>query len=215
MPKDTFFNLSQDKQEKIMRSAISEFLSKGFERGNVGEIAKQAGVAKGSMWQYFEDKRELFLYAFDWSMDLLMGKYNSAKAAHTEKLTIYDYLYHLSRETWLQLREEQEIVIFLQDVFLGKFSSVAEETTARIMKASEEFLLELIREGKRDGIIRKDIDDHIICLFMLGASMKIKQYFIDKVISAGESVTDEGFFEAHTQEIKSVNDLLINGMGEK
>jgi AcrR family transcriptional regulator len=64
MPKETFFNLNEEKQEKVMRSAISEFLKHGFEKGNIGDIAKNAGVAKGSIYQYFENKRELFLYKY-------------------------------------------------------------------------------------------------------------------------------------------------------
>lgn len=42
-----------------MRAAIGEFLKHGFEKANVGDIAKNAGVAKGSMCQYFENKKEL------------------------------------------------------------------------------------------------------------------------------------------------------------
>ena len=43
MPKDTFFNLPMEKQEKVMRSAISEIIKYGFEKANVGNIAKSAG----------------------------------------------------------------------------------------------------------------------------------------------------------------------------
>jgi AcrR family transcriptional regulator len=63
MPKETFFNLNEEKQEKIMRASISEFSRYGFEKGNIGSIAGSAGVAKGSMYQYFQNKRELFLYS--------------------------------------------------------------------------------------------------------------------------------------------------------
>jgi len=77
MQKDTFFNLSFEKQEKVMRAAISEFSIYGFEKGNVWDIAKNAGVAKGSMYQYFENKRELFLYSVRWSVEFLVKKYGN------------------------------------------------------------------------------------------------------------------------------------------
>jgi hypothetical protein len=46
MPKDTFFNLSFEKQEKVMRAAISEFSIYGFEKGIVGDIAKNAELQR-------------------------------------------------------------------------------------------------------------------------------------------------------------------------
>ncbi|WP_312613369.1 helix-turn-helix domain-containing protein [Oscillibacter sp.] len=45
-----------------MRAAIHEFIENGFERAKIADIAQHAGVAKGSIYQYFEDKKELFVY---------------------------------------------------------------------------------------------------------------------------------------------------------
>ncbi|WP_223067308.1 TetR/AcrR family transcriptional regulator [Paenibacillus caui] len=213
MPKDTFFNLSEEKQDKVMRSAISEFLNQGFEKGNIGEIAKQAGVAKGSMYQYFENKKELFLYSVRWAMDIMTKKYSSIQSVPANNL--FESLYQSSKETWRQFKVEKELTIFLQDVFLGKFSSVADESLAQMMKMSDEFVLQLIRDGKKNGTIRNDIADHILALFMIGASIKFKQDFLNKVKDAGESVLDDHFYEAHDHEIRSFTDLLINGMGAK
>ena len=43
----TFFNLSEEKQEKVIRAAISEFSKYGFEKGNIGEICKKCRSCKG------------------------------------------------------------------------------------------------------------------------------------------------------------------------
>ncbi|NMC57670.1 MAG: TetR/AcrR family transcriptional regulator, partial [Eubacteriaceae bacterium] len=40
MPKDTFFNLNEEKRIKVLKSAVSEFLDKGYEKGNIETIAK-------------------------------------------------------------------------------------------------------------------------------------------------------------------------------
>ena len=89
MPKKTFLNLSEEKQEKIMRAAIAEILNNGYEKANIGTIAKNAGVAKGSMYQYFENKKELFLFSVQWTVKLIMSKYGIGTASAND-INIFD-----------------------------------------------------------------------------------------------------------------------------
>ncbi len=210
MPKETFFNLNEEKQHKVMRSAINEFLKNGFEKGNIGDIAKNAGVAKGSMYQYFASKKELFLFSVQWSTELLLKK--SKIDLSVKNIDIFDYLYHTSKQMWSQLMEEREIVIFIENVFLGKYSSLNDESMAYMMKMHHEYVLQLIQNGKKNGHVRQDIDDNILCLFITGASLKIKEYMMNKARSAGEDLVDESF-EAYEQEIKALIELIKNGMG--
>jgi len=212
MPKDTFFNLTFEKQEKVMRSAISEIIKCGFEKANVGNIAKNAGVAKGSMYQYFENKRELFLFSVKWSMELLLKKYDKYIIIKDKDLDIFEFFYKNSKDIWLQMREEREIVIFIQDVFLGRYNSLTDESMAYMIKVSDEYLLNLIKDGKKNGSIRCDIDDKILSLFITAVSFKIKEYLMNKARSLGEDIIDEDF-EVYEKEINAMIELLKNGMG--
>lgn len=214
MPKGTFFNLNEEKQEKIMRSAISEFLNYGFEKGNVGDIAKNSGIAKGSMYQYFDNKKEIFLFSVRWAMELLLKKYDKYIIVKEKNINIFDFFYDSSKEMWTQLKEEREIIIFVQDVFLGKYNSMKDESMSYIMKVSDEYVLKLIRDGKTNGYIRKDIDDNLLSIFMTGASMKFKEYLMNKSRNAGADIIDETY-EVYEREIKDLVELLKNGMGQK
>jgi AcrR family transcriptional regulator len=212
MPKETFFNLNEEKQEKVMRSAISEFLKHGFEKGNIGDIAKNAGVAKGSIYQYFENKRELFLYSVKWSTQLMMKKYSKYMVVTDKDINIFDFLYENSKQLWVQMRDEREVIIFIQDVFLGRYARLTDDSMEYMMKVSDEYILQLIREGKKNGCIRDDIDDNILSLYITGVSMKIKQYMMNKARIAGEDIIDEPF-EKHESEIRAMIELIKDGMG--
>lgn len=59
--KPTFLNISAEKREKILAVATQEFSENGFENTNINVIAKRAGVSVGSLYKYFDTKRELFL----------------------------------------------------------------------------------------------------------------------------------------------------------
>jgi AcrR family transcriptional regulator len=65
MPKPTFFNLPPEKRETIMNAAIEEFAEYGLENASTNRIVKNSGIAKGSFYQYFEDKQDVFMHMLD------------------------------------------------------------------------------------------------------------------------------------------------------
>lgn len=62
MPKDTFFNLPEDKYEKILDAAMTEFENNSYENVSINQIVTKSGISKGSFYQYFEDKKDLYKY---------------------------------------------------------------------------------------------------------------------------------------------------------
>lgn len=60
MPKQTFFNLPQEKQATILKAAIEEFSQQGFDLSSIQRIITSSGIPRGSFYQYFEDKTDLF-----------------------------------------------------------------------------------------------------------------------------------------------------------
>ena len=65
VPKDTFLNLPEDKRTLICDVAFDEFAEYPFEQASVNRIVANSGIAKGSFYQYFENKKDLFLYLMD------------------------------------------------------------------------------------------------------------------------------------------------------
>jgi AcrR family transcriptional regulator len=62
MPKQTFLNLPARKRKRLTSIAIEEFAANDYESASVSRIVARAGIAKGSVYQYFEDKRDLYLH---------------------------------------------------------------------------------------------------------------------------------------------------------
>lgn len=59
MPKETFLNLSKEKQNKILNAAKKEFERVSLEQASIKNIVEEAGIARGSFYQYFESKEDL------------------------------------------------------------------------------------------------------------------------------------------------------------
>ncbi|WP_423802237.1 TetR/AcrR family transcriptional regulator [Neobacillus sp. SAB-20_R2A] len=62
MPKQTFFHLPKDKQDTLIQSARKEFSRVPLHEASIANIIKDAGIPRGSFYQYFEDKEDLFYY---------------------------------------------------------------------------------------------------------------------------------------------------------
>jgi len=65
MPKQTFLNLPEEKRKTFIAVALDEFANNDYNTASVSKIVEKAGIAKGSLYQYFEDKQDLFLYLLD------------------------------------------------------------------------------------------------------------------------------------------------------
>lgn len=64
MPKDTFFNLPDEKQQKIMAAAVDQFSQFHYNKVTIDRIVRAAEIPKGSFYQYFENKDDLYIYLF-------------------------------------------------------------------------------------------------------------------------------------------------------
>jgi AcrR family transcriptional regulator len=65
MPTATWFRLNVAKRERVLEAAMREFGEHGYSTGSLNTIAREAGIAKGSLFQYFTDKLEFFAYVCD------------------------------------------------------------------------------------------------------------------------------------------------------
>jgi len=65
MPTVTWARVDPARRAAVIEAAESEFGAHGFSRGSLNVIARRAGVAKGSLFQYFADKRDLYAFVTD------------------------------------------------------------------------------------------------------------------------------------------------------
>lgn len=62
MPKQTFFNLPQEKQRRLLKAGFEEFSRAPAMDASISNIIKLAEIPRGSFYQYFEDKYDLQAY---------------------------------------------------------------------------------------------------------------------------------------------------------
>ena len=68
-----FNNLKPEKQKQIINAAIKEFVRNGFEKVSTNEIVKRANISKGSLFNYFNSKKDLYLYLIEYSSKAIVN----------------------------------------------------------------------------------------------------------------------------------------------
>jgi AcrR family transcriptional regulator len=147
MPKRTFNRLDDDKKERVIRAAIEEFQTCGFEKAKVETIAQNADVAKGSIYQYFEDKKELFIYSVTWAVTYFMKMID--RQTPLKDMDVYEYFLTGCRERLEMIQKEPLLASFSIDITLGKYGSLAEDINNGLKTLSEEYEIALIANGKK------------------------------------------------------------------
>lgn len=97
MPTETFMNLPQDKQNKIIQAAKQEFSRVPFEETSIKRIVEKAEIARGSFYQYFLSKEDLLQYMMrneveqlkDYAKKQLMASNGDIFALY---IHMYDYI---------------------------------------------------------------------------------------------------------------------------
>lgn len=103
MVKQTFYNLTPQKRTRIINAIINEIDGKTLEDISINQIVKNAGISRGSFYQYFDDKQDVFKVVMQgFSEKLLSNCVESLKKnggdlflASTE---VFDFLLTSSKE---------------------------------------------------------------------------------------------------------------------
>lgn len=65
MPTKLFLELNEEKRAKIIGASMAEFAQCGYANGSTNRIVRNAGISKGSLFKYFQNKDELYFYILD------------------------------------------------------------------------------------------------------------------------------------------------------
>lgn len=115
MPSKTFENLSKEKKELLIQSAIKEFSNHLYNEASINRIIKDANIPRGSFYMYFKDKEDLYFYLLEKHMNVLYNKI--LEASDKEKgdiFSIFESLFCYTLEV-----VERENANFLINIILN------------------------------------------------------------------------------------------------
>lgn len=174
MPLPTFFNLPPEKRQKILDCAIDEFAQHEYSSASISKIATRAGIAKGSLYQYFTDKSDLYHYL----LELITQKKAELMAEFAPPepgLTIFETLRRLFEGMGtFQLLYPDLARIGFRSLY-GK-SPLPEDIVSQASQSTQQYFCGLIEAGKQRGEIRPEIDSDTAAFMLMTTLAQLPQY---------------------------------------
>lgn len=91
MIKSTFYNLSDDKRNRVLRAIMEEFAASDSEKISINRIIKRANISRGSFYQYFDDKVDLVEVLFRTLVDMnIKDAYRALSESDGDILALYN-----------------------------------------------------------------------------------------------------------------------------
>ncbi|MCP4023859.1 MAG: TetR/AcrR family transcriptional regulator [Desulfobacteraceae bacterium] len=167
-----------DKAARVLEAAVSIFSQKGHRKATMLEIAEKAGVAEGTIYEYFKNKKDL-LYSIP------KGKFKVYQAKLRQVFEPKDPLEKLRSFIGEYFRifssDSEFLTIFLCDIKLNKQFYNTEGFISFLN--TNEMLYEILNEGKELGVFRSDLNNRVFRNLFLGSfsHLAIRWFVLERV----------------------------------
>jgi TetR/AcrR family fatty acid metabolism transcriptional regulator len=152
------------RRESIIQAAIEVFSKKEFKTASISEIARKAGIADGTIYQYFRNKEDLFFSipiekTNEFRSQLELHLEGISGASNKIRKFVWYFLYFFKTNPGYGR-------ILMLEMRVSK--SFVKTETYDFLKQSVSQVMDIIREGQNEGVIRQDTDIYILRHLILG-----------------------------------------------
>lgn len=206
MPKQTFFNLPDDKRERIEACAIEEFAGQGYKGASVSRLVAAAGIAKGSFYQYFEDMDDLYIHIVRTKIaDRKLATYQREKR-RLEDLNLSEFLRLVFHQQLTQFRQEPSLLrIGLELMQLtGEpvFRRVMDQYQAPVTTYFLPFIQHEVDQGEIDPAVNAQLlnfmlvslGQYMIHLLTAADTVNITPELLDKIVDDLDYILRNGIY---------------------
>jgi len=185
------------RRESIIQAAIEVFSKKDFKTASISEIAQKAGVADGTIYQYFKNKEDLF---FSIPIEKT-NEFRSQLELHLEGISgafnklrkfVWYFLY------FFKTNPDYGRILMLE---MRVSKSFVKTETYDFLKHSVSPVLDIIAEGQKEGVIRTDVGVYLLRHLILGTL----EHMVSRWLLKGEKYD---LLEHHQE----VGRILIDGL---
>lgn len=178
MPTSTFFNLPPPKREKLLHAAVAEFSRKPYGEVSINRIIQGAEIPRGSFYQYFADKTDLFRYVLRGYDNMLetaiMKSLETCGGRPLEiPLALYDLVLDYIRENWAQF-----------ELFMGILQKNMGMDAGQLLSLPE-MVLKVINQADWRGLEHLEADERLAVMDLLfsAAGHALMAVFCEKLSS--------------------------------
>ena len=176
-----------NKVESIYKASLKLIMQTGIAGLTMSKLAKEAGIATGTLYIYFKSKEELlnnlYLKLNDESVERFLQGYDENEPFRIGLKKIWiNYLTHRI--------EHYEESVFLEQYYRSPFITKDHKRLAEKMKSP---VHKLIQRGKKEMLIKNDIDDEMLFLSLLGFIRELADEHVTNVYKLNKERIEQAF----------------------
>lgn len=145
---------NRPKYKQIIDAAVIVIADNGYHQAQVSRIAKQAGVADGTIYLYFKNKEDILISVFQEKMSVFV---DNLKEIIKESDSASEMLYRMIEGHFKVLSEDQHLAVVTQ-LELRQSNKDLRLKINGILKGYLDLLDEILNKGIQDGEFQEDID---------------------------------------------------------
>ncbi len=188
-----------------MKAALREFTANGYENASTNQIVEEAGIAKGSLFYYFETKQELYRYLIEYSLDFVTEEFLNKLEQRERKVDLIENLRRMSRLKLQAYSKNPEVFNFLGAIYLSnEAADLPEELISRTERTKRRILADYY-QNVDTSLFRQDISPRQITRLIRWSIEGYERELIQDIRGKELSVID---FQPYWDEYHDFLDLL-------
>jgi len=154
-----------DKYHLILEAAVKVFAEQGFSQSTISKIAREAGVADGTIYLYFKNKDDILVQFFSYKTRQVFARFREEVDKGDNTIGKLNNLIHRHLE---EFQNDRNMAVVYQAETHQSIRLFAEQIK-EMSKMYLDIVLEIVEQGQEEGVIRKDLYLGLVKRFILGA----------------------------------------------
>ncbi len=211
MVKQGFLNLTREEQKNVFEAALDEFSSNDYDSTSMNQIIINAGISKGSMYHYFHNKEDLFMYMIERVMEkkaAFLKSFLDHFDKPAEEMAFFEILtFHL--EASIRFARENcryhMIAVQIQNMPAGKMK---DRIWDRFQAAFEQYIEAMVDKAMKEGELRKDLGRDFVIRILKFVLLRFSEIYpnYNELLNKDD--------QAIIEDIKKLTEFLKTGLKE-
>ena len=157
MVRKRFDDLDEQRREGIFDAAAAEFEARGYDGASINRIIEQAGISKGTLYYYFDDKEDLFSTVVEYAMTRLTEGIGIPSLDHLDKTTFWNAYRSVMLRSVEFLQRNARYVRLARSFFKVRAETPGSQVARRVAEMGRSQLHKILSRGQDLGVVRTDL----------------------------------------------------------
>jgi len=180
MPRPRFLKLNAERRTGILEAAKAEFAESGFEQASYNRIIERAGLSKGAMYYYFDDKLDLYVTVLESVNDEMVAFLGMGSDWEPEG-DFWDAMTDMGRKGMAFATSHPELAALMKSIQSFSAKARKEGRLGELFDVWRNLLCKLLEHGRERGEVRTDVPVSLLVEIVVALDEAIDFWLFDHI----------------------------------